>query len=108
MQIHKGTHTHRAEVRGVIGINNMDLITFHNIVLPYSSLTNGLILEVNAHSAGDGIRDDQGWGCQVVGTSAGVHTPLKITVARQNSSRHQVALHTGEGSVCVWVCVRLG
>lgn len=63
--------------------------------------TQGVLLEVNSHSACNRIGDHQGRGSEVVGTHTVTQAAFKVLVARQNTTCHQVALKQKVSSTSV-------
>ncbi len=66
-------------------------------VLPLRVLPEGLGREVDVHPAREGVGDDEGRGCQVVGPRERVHPALEVPVPRENSCRHEVTVPNGLG-----------
>ena len=58
-------------------------------------VSNWFRCQVNIHTTGQRVGDDQGWGGQVVGFHVGVDPGLKVPVTGQYRGDHQVVFNHG-------------
>jgi len=61
-------------------------------VLALLVLTERLGLEVEVYGTGQGVGNDERWGCEVVGSGVWVDTALEVSVTRQDGSSNQVVV----------------